>query len=112
MGQSARRASRYAFWNPASLASAGAHGPIPEAALWRIGSAQTRRLYDEAVARNDQALLCQAAEMGYPPAMVALGELYMDAHREQDDSLYYLEATSRRLNRRESGSGEAKSSVG
>jgi serine/threonine protein kinase len=55
-------------------------------------SAQTRRLYDEAVARNDQALLRHAAEMGYPPAMVALGELYMDAHREQDAARLFRKA--------------------
>ena len=54
------------------------HRPVTDQA------ALTRKLYDEAVARNDEVMLRRAAEMGYPPAMVALGELYMEAHRERD----------------------------
>ncbi len=55
-------------------------------------AAQARKLYEEAVARNDEGLLRRAAEGAYPPAMVGLGELYMDNHREQDAARWFRRA--------------------
>ena len=55
-------------------------------------ASQARELYDEAVAHNDKGLLRRAAEMAYPPAMVGLGEFYMDGHREQDAAQWFRRA--------------------
>jgi serine/threonine protein kinase len=55
-------------------------------------AALARKVYDEAVARSDERLLRRAAEMAYPPAMVGLGELYMDNHRERDAAQWFRRA--------------------
>lgn len=53
---------------------------------------EPRKLYEDAVAHHDDDLLQRAAGMGYAPAMVRLGELCLDKHREGEASKWFQKA--------------------
>lgn len=50
------------------------------------------KLYAGALAGHDDALLQRAAEMGYPTAMVRLGEMCLDKHWEKEASKWFQKA--------------------
>jgi serine/threonine protein kinase len=73
-------------------ASTGPESNSPQSRQAVNRPGEPRKIYEDAVARHDDDLLQRAAGMGYAPAMVRMGELCLDKHREQEASKWFQKA--------------------
>ena len=75
-----------------NAASTGTERNSPQSRQEVNRPAEPRKIYKDAVARHDDDLLQRAAGMGYAPAMVRMGELCLDKHREREASKWFQKA--------------------